>query len=59
MAAVDAKTAYRLKAAIAELDACAGELDDHAEVIDAMLALLPSPDADPRPDSPWLSSGMF
>ena len=49
----------RLEAAIAELDARADELEDHAEVIAALLALLPSPNADPHPDSPWLSSGMY
>ncbi|HXB23547.1 MAG TPA: hypothetical protein VNV25_02335 [Gemmatimonadaceae bacterium] len=59
MAAVDAKTAYRLEAAIAELDTRAEELEDHAEAIAAQLALLPSPHADPHPDSPWLSSGVF
>jgi len=59
MAALDAKTAYRLEAAIAELGLRADELEDHAKAIAAQLALLPSPDADPHPDSPWLSSGMF
>jgi hypothetical protein len=56
MAAVDARTVYRLEAAIAELDARADELEDHAEAIAAQLALLPSPNADPHPDSPWLSA---
>jgi hypothetical protein len=59
MAAVDARTVYRLEATIAGLDARADELEDHAEIIAALLALLPSPDADPHPASPWLSSGMF
>jgi len=59
MIAVDAKTAYRLEAAIAELGLRADELEDHAEVIAALLALLPSADADPHPDSPWLSSGTY
>jgi hypothetical protein len=59
VAAVDARTVYRLEAAIAELGIRADELEDHAEAIAALLALLPSPRADPHPDSPWLSPGMF
>jgi hypothetical protein len=56
-AAVDAKTAYRLQAAIAQLGLRADELKDHAEIIAGLLALLPSPDADPHPDSPWVVVG--
>ena len=44
MAAVNANTAYRLEAAIVELGVRADELEDHAEVIAVLLALLPSPD---------------
>jgi hypothetical protein len=59
MATVDARTVYRREAAIAELAARADELEDYAEAIAAQLALLPSPNADPRPDSLWLSRGIF
>jgi hypothetical protein len=57
-AALDARMVYRLEAAIAELDARADELEQHAERIGALLALLPPPDADPPFDSPILSCGM-
>jgi hypothetical protein len=59
IAALDARTVYRLEAAIVELDARADELEDHAKTIAAQLALLPSPHTGPHPDSPWLSSGIF
>jgi hypothetical protein len=51
-AALDAKTVYRLEAAMAELDVKAEELELHAECIAALLALLPPPHPEPPFDHP-------
>jgi hypothetical protein len=55
MAAVDARTVYRLEAAMSEIHAKADELEQHAERI---AALLSPPDRDPPFDHPLSAAGM-
>jgi hypothetical protein len=59
MAGLDAKMVYRLEAAMSELDAAADELEENAERISALLALLQRPYSDPPFDFPIESMGLI